>query len=234
MTEVEYHRSLYDPPKRKGLFGVPPHVLIASIVVVSLLFGLLAFYFVNAQFKLREVNYSDDSVDVELIEPIPPPPPPPPPPETAPPPKLQVRVPAPLPVNIPVPPLPVPPTPKEDRIASTIPPGRIDGPVTIPLPPPPPKPPEISNVTWQRQPAPEFPERAASRGIEQGTVQLVCNVSANGSATNCSIVSEDPSGAGFGREALRSMSRARFSPRTVDGVAEGGRARFTIRFRLAE
>ena len=145
-----------------------------------------------------------------------------------------MRVPAPIPVNVPVPPLPVPPTPKEDRIASTIPPGRIDGPVTIPLPPPPPRPPEISNVTWQRQPAPEFPDRAASRGIESGTVQLVCNVSPNGAATNCSIVSEDPSGAGFGQAALRSMSRARFSPRTVDGVAEGGRARFTIRFRLAD
>jgi hypothetical protein len=28
------------------------------------------------------------------------------------------------------------------------------------------------------------------------------------------------------------MRRARFSPRTVDGVAEGGRANFTISFRL--
>ena len=43
MTEVEYHRSLYDPPKQKGIFGVPPHVFIASVVVVCLFFGLLAF-----------------------------------------------------------------------------------------------------------------------------------------------------------------------------------------------
>ena len=78
MTEVEYHRSLYDPPKPKGIFGVPPHIFIASIVVVCLFFGLLAFYFINAQFKLKEVTYSDESVEVELIEPIPPPPPPPP------------------------------------------------------------------------------------------------------------------------------------------------------------
>jgi len=92
------------------------------------------------------------------------------------------------------------------------------------------KPTEISNVTWQRQPTPEFPERAASRGIESGTVNLVCTVAANGSATNCSIVSENPSGAGFGQAALRSMSRARFSPRTVDSVVDGGRARFTLRF----
>ena len=77
MTDVEYHRSRYDPPKPKGIFGVPPHVFIASVVVVCLLFALLAYYFINAQFKLREVNYSDESVEVELIEPIPPPPPPP-------------------------------------------------------------------------------------------------------------------------------------------------------------
>ena len=76
MTDVEYHRSRYDPPKQKGIFGVPPHVFFASVVVVCLLFALLAFYFINAQFKLREVNYSDESVEVELIEPIPPPPPP--------------------------------------------------------------------------------------------------------------------------------------------------------------
>ena len=197
MTEVEYHRSLYDPPKPKGLFGVPPHVLIGSIVVVSLLFGVLAFYFINAQFKLREVNYSDDSVDVELIEPIPPP-------------------------------------PKEDRIASTIPPGRIDGPVTIPLPPPPPKPTEIVNPSWSRQPSGEFPERAMSRGVERGTVVLNCLVAPSGSMSDCRIVSEDPSGMGFGREAINGTRRARLSPRTVDGAATGARVTFTTRFQAPD
>ena len=99
-----------------------------------------------------------------------------------------------------------------------------------PLPAPGEKPADVSNVTWQRAPDLEFPERAASRGIESGTVTLTCSVQANGSATNCSIVDEDPSGAGFGQAALRSMSRARFSPRTVEAVATGGTARFTVRF----
>ena len=68
MTDIEYHRSRYDAPKAKGLFGVPPGVLLISIIVVAILFAILAFYFINAKFKLREVNYSDDSVDVEIIE----------------------------------------------------------------------------------------------------------------------------------------------------------------------
>ncbi len=34
---------------------------------------LLALYVVGARFSLREVSYSDDSVDVEIIEPVPPP-----------------------------------------------------------------------------------------------------------------------------------------------------------------
>ena len=143
-----------------------------------------------------------------------------------------MRVPAPLPVTLPVPPLPVPPTPKEDRIESTIPPGRIDGPVTIPLPPPPPKPSVITNPSWSRQPPIEFPERAQSRGIENGTVVLNCLVNQNGSVTDCNIVSEDPSGAGFGSAALAGARRARLSPRTVDGAAVNARVTFTTRFRL--
>ena len=67
MTDIQYHRSRYDAPKAKGLFGVPPGVLLASILVVSILFSILAFYFINAQFKLREINYSDESVDVEPV-----------------------------------------------------------------------------------------------------------------------------------------------------------------------
>ncbi|HRJ65326.1 MAG TPA: energy transducer TonB, partial [Brevundimonas sp.] len=66
MTDIEYHRSRYDAPKPKGLFGVPPGVLLISILVVSLGFAILAFYFINAQFKLKEINYTDESVDVEL------------------------------------------------------------------------------------------------------------------------------------------------------------------------
>jgi protein TonB len=128
----------------------------------------------------------------------------------------------------------VPPTPKEDRIASTIPPGRIDGPVTIPLPPPPPKPSVITNPSWSRQPQGDFPERALSRGVESGRVVLNCLVAPSGSMSDCQIVSEEPSGMGFGQEAIRGTRRARLSPRTVDGAATGARVTFTTRFQAPE
>lgn len=104
----------------------------------------------------------------------------------------------------------------------------------IPQPPPPSRPPVVVEADWARRPSPEFPERAQSRGFESGEVTMSCVVERDGTPTNCSVISEDPAGAGFGQAALSSMRRARFSPRTVDGVAERGRARFTIRFQLSE
>lgn len=88
----------------------------------------------------------------------------------------------------------------------------------------------ITDPTWTRMPSPEFPERAASRGVSTGTVTLECGASANGSLTGCSIVSEDPSGVGFGQAALRSVSSARLSPQTVSRAAADAKVRWNIRF----
>ena len=231
MTDIEYHRSRYDAPKPKGFLGVPPGVLLISIIVVSILFSILAFYFINAQFKLREVNYSDESVDVELIAPIPPPPPPPPPPpDTPPPPKLQVRPPAIVP-NAPPPPVTVniTPTKKEDRIENVGPPVITQAPPQV-APPPPPRPSVIRNPSWSRQPTVEYPERAQSRGIERGRVGVECLVNPNGSMSDCRITSEDPPGVGFGQAALAGARRARVSPREVDGAAVGARVTFNMTF----
>jgi len=90
----------------------------------------------------------------------------------------------------------------------------------------------ITNVDWARRPSADFPERAQSRGIESGSATLVCVVAPSGAAQNCEVVSEEPAGAGFGQAALRGARGARFAPSTVNGVAQGGRARFTVRFRL--
>lgn len=54
-------------PKRRG-----SRVWIWVLVVAALIV-VVTFYFANARFTLREVNYSDDSVDLEIIEPVPPP-----------------------------------------------------------------------------------------------------------------------------------------------------------------
>ncbi|WP_291834140.1 TonB family protein [Brevundimonas sp.] len=234
MTDVEYHRSRYDPPRKKGFLGVPPGVLLVSVLFVLALFGLLAIYLINMQFTLREVRYTDDTVDVELIEPIPEPPPPPPPPppptDTPPPPKLQVRVPAIVPNVTPVEPVRIEPVKKEDRIENTAPPVITpDPPRPAPVPAPA-RPSLITQPSWARQVPPEFPERASARGIESGRVTLQCTVQPNGSLSNCSVVSEDPAGAGFGQAALAAARRSRVSPRTVDGAAEGATVRWTTRF----
>ena len=94
--------------------------------------------------------------------------------------------------------------------------------------------PVITNVTWAQQPMPMYPAEAARDGVNSGTVVLSCNASADGKPSDCSVVSEDPAGAGFGAAALTAMQTARFSPRTLVGAAPGAKVRFTIRFRLGE
>ena len=59
-------------------------------------------------------------------------------------------------------------------------------------------------------------------------------MNANGSVTACTIISETPAGAGFGAAALSAARRARLSPRSVDGVATGGKVRFGTSFRLPD
>lgn len=56
-------------PKRRGSRARRVLLVVALIVIVA----LLAFYFVGARFTLREVTYDDHSVDLEIIEPLPPP-----------------------------------------------------------------------------------------------------------------------------------------------------------------
>lgn len=70
-------------------------------------------------------------------------------------------------------------------------------------------------VGWSRVPSPVFPARALERGITTATVRLSCDAAADGSPENCSIISESPLGAGFGREAVAAMRSSQFTPTTV-------------------
>ena len=88
-------------------------------------------------------------------------------------------------------------------------------------------------VRWVRQPMPDFPWRAAGRGVEQGDVVLLCTALASGRLAECEVVEESPPGMGFGAAALASTRDARVSPRTIDGVPANGSVRFTLRFRMA-
>lgn len=93
------------------------------------------------------------------------------------------------------------------------------------------RPPVITNPSWASQLRPTYPDRARERGLS-GSADLNCTVNPNGSVSGCSIVSETPAGAGFGRAALAAARSARLSPQTVDGVASGGSVRFTVPFNL--
>jgi hypothetical protein len=56
-------------PKRRG--SRARRLLLIVALVVGALF--LVVYFVGVTFTLKEVSYTDDSVDLEIIEPLPPP-----------------------------------------------------------------------------------------------------------------------------------------------------------------
>ena len=205
MTDVEYHRSRYDVPKATGFMGVSYPVLIVCLLVVSILFALLIFFLQQSKFKLKEFNYVDESVEVELVEPVPPPPP----------------------VNI-------TPTKKEDRVEYTGPPVNIPGPPPPPAPPAPVRPSTITNVQWARQPRPtadDFPARALEREIS-GSATVECTARSNGSPANCQVISEEPAGMGFGRAAVRVVQRGQLSPRTVDGAAQDATFRVRVPFNL--
>ena len=96
------------------------------------------------------------------------------------------------------------------------------------------RPADITRVTWAQHPTPTYPAVAAANGIDSGMAALSCAIEADGRASGCTVLTESPEGAGFGEAALAAMEQSRFSPAVMETATPGARARFTIRFRLAE
>lgn len=114
---------------------------------------------------------------------------------------------------------------------------RAPPPLAPPTPPPPPRStaplPIVTNPEWIRKPGAEdlarlFPPAALEAGIE-GRSTIECLVTAEGSLTNCVVVSEAPPGAGFGAAHIEAARLFRMRPKTKEGVSvEGGSVRITL------
>ncbi len=76
-----------------------------------------------------------------------------------------------------------------------------------------------------------YPPSAKQRGVE-GRVELICILDAEGAFTNCRVVSEDPSGEGFGAAALRVVPAFRAAPAVPGFPMAGQRVRMPINFKV--
>lgn len=56
----------------------------------------------------------------------------------------------------------------------------------------------------------------------QGSTRISCTVTEAGSLTGCTVLSETPSGQGFGAAAVRMSREFRMRPQTRDGAPVGG------------
>jgi len=67
----------------------------------------------------------------------------------------------------------------------------------------------------------------------EGSVVLVCRVTARGELENCRVDSEEPVGQGFGAAAMEMAKEFKLRPRTRDGQkVEGGTIRIPMKFKL--
>jgi len=192
--------------------------LISLSLAAIICMGIAYLAFTGRFRAVTDMFEDEDAVKVEIEEKVKPPPPPPPPPPDRPPP------PPPPEMRVPPPDLGAPPTP-------------TPLPVAVDPPPAPPTPAVLTGMVWLERPnsqdyARYYPTRAMDRG-QEGRVVLDCIVSADG-RISCSVVSEDPSGWGFGEAALRISRNFRAAAQTSDGRATtGGRTRVPLTFRLA-
>ena len=77
-----------------------------------------------------------------------------------------------------------------------------------------------------------FPDEAIRQRIDTARVVLSCGVRANGSFRDCVVVSEDPPGFGFGREALRGARRARLTRESAATFGPGQLVTFPVSWRM--
>lgn len=189
---------------------------LVSLVLAALICAGVAYMAFTGKFRaVTDLFEDEDAVKVEIEEKAKPPPPPPPPPDRPPPPPPPEQ-------RVPPPDLSAPPTPTPIPVA-------ID-------PPPAPPSPVLTGMQWLQRPSSQdfnryYPSRAMERE-QEGRVILDCLVSADGRIA-CSVISENPTGWGFGEAAVRISRNFRAAAQTSDGrPTSGGRTRVPITFQL--
>lgn len=185
----------------------------ASVVTAAALLGVVVIAAFSVSITLQTTT-NETPLSFPVIE-LPPDPPPPRPAPRDPPPSRPAQQPTDITFE-----------PPRD-----LPPIDLTGPSTISLPPL--EPTEITNPRWLRQPSSldrYYPARALAREIT-GQVLLDCIVDVNG-VLNCRVMSETPTGWGFGAAALRIAADYRMVPAMRDGQAVEGRYRMRVPFQV--
>jgi protein TonB len=99
-----------------------------------------------------------------------------------------------------------------------------------------PLPARVYNPVWLSQPsddelAQRYPARARRAG-RRGAAQIECIVGAEGGLSACAVISEQPSGQGFGQAALKLAPRYQAAPRSAAGWPVAGyRVRVPVEWR---
>lgn len=86
------------------------------------------------------------------------------------------------------------------------------------------------SLLWADAPVPDFPTAALRTGVEAGTVVMQCIVGTGGEFDVCRVVSEVPTGADFGKEAIKVAKSARVQLSPNDTASIGRVVQFTMRF----
>ena len=92
--------------------------------------------------------------------------------------------------------------------------------------------PVVIPARWAQGPQMIYPRAAQHAGSPPGRVQLTCTVKTDGRLRDCQVTGEDPPGYGFAEAALSGVRVARFTPRTVDGVATEQAVSFPVNFQI--
>ncbi|MFZ5685745.1 energy transducer TonB [Phenylobacterium sp.] len=112
--------------------------------------------------------------------------------------------------------------------------GPTSRPTAIATTPPAVEQPQVIRANWKQKPTAEqawafYPKAGLERGVG-GKVVMTCVVLETGRTSNCTVISEDPPGLGFGEAATKIALVSDFTPTLVNGTPIPDTIRFPVNF----